>query len=172
LDGNHAYKLIKDQIKPVTNGSGGTYPNFFDAHPPFQIDGNFGCTSGIAEMLLQSHDGAIYLLPAIPDAWDKGSVSGLMARGGFKIDMEWVDHKIIKLVVHSSLGGNCRLRLNQKVESHLLKKAMGNNQNLFYRTMDIKSPIIKKSDKDLSIKLPENWLYDLQTTPGKTYRLI
>jgi len=172
LDGNHAYKLIKDQIKPVTTTSGGTYPNLFDAHPPFQIDGNFGCTSGIAEMLLQSHDGAIYLLPALPDDWKDGSVSGLMARGGFKIDMKWADHKIIKLVIHSSLGGNCRLRLNQQISSELLITANGINKNHFYHVMDLKKPIVKSDEKKIITNLTKTWVYDMATLPGETYTII
>ncbi|MCO5946429.1 glycosyl hydrolase family 95 catalytic domain-containing protein [Mucilaginibacter flavidus] len=169
LDGNHAYKLIKDQIKPVGGGSGGTYPNLFDAHPPFQIDGNFGCTSGIAEMLLQSHDGAIYLLPALPDDWKDGSVSGLVARGGFKVDMTWADHKIVKLIIHSSLGGNCRLRLNQQMATKLLSAAHGSNKNRFYQAMDLKTPIIKTSAESLTPTLAKTWVYDMPTVAGKTY---
>jgi len=172
LDGNHAYKLIRDQIKPVSGYSGGSYPNLLDAHPPFQIDGNFGCTSGIAEMLVQSHDGAIYLLPAIPDEWKNGSISGLMARGGFKIDMTWASHKITKLVVYSSLGGNCRLRINQPVSSGMLTEARGTNKNRFYQVMDLKTPIVKESGKDLTVNLPKTWLYDLATSPGRTYTFI
>jgi len=169
LDGNHAYKLIKDQIKPVTGNSGGTYPNLFDAHPPFQIDGNFGCTSGIAEMLLQSHDGAIYLLPALPDEWKDGSVSGLMARGGFKIDMKWANHKITRLVIHSSLGGNCRLRFNQQINSTLLTTGKGANKNSFYEVMDLKKPIVKPGEENIVPSLTKTWVYDIWTQPGKTY---
>ena len=169
LDGNHAYKLIKDQIKPVSKFSGGTYPNLFDAHPPFQIDGNFGCTSGIAEMLLQSHDGAIYLLPALPDDWKDGSVSGLMARGGFKIDMRWVNHKIVKLAIHSSLGGNCRLRFNQQISCKLLTAAKGINKNRFYQVMDLKAPIVKSDGKNITTNLVKTWVYDVPTRPGETY---
>lgn len=174
LDGNHAYKLITDQIATARGSreSGGTYPNLFDAHPPFQIDGNFGCTSGIAEMLLQSHDGFIYPLPALPDAWKNGSVKGLAGRGGFKVDMEWNDGKITRLVVHSELGGNCRIRLNQPVISAQLKKATGINKDPFYAVVNIAPPIIKPNNKDLSVKLPQTWLYDVQTEKGKTYTLI
>lgn len=174
LDGNHAYKLITDQIAPVgvTRGSGGTYPNLFDAHPPFQIDGNFGCTSGIAEMLIQSHDGFIYLLPALPDAWQNGSVSGLMARGGFSVDMTWSDRKITRLVIHSALGGNCRIRLNQSVTSKLLKKAPGANPNKFYEVINIATPIINNTDKNLDVVLPQSPVYDFITEKGKSYTLI
>ena len=117
-DGNHALQLIKNQLKlkspnaSMKDPDGGTYANMFDAHPPFQIDGNFGCCAGIAEMLVQSHDGAIHILPAIPDEWAKeGCVTGLRARGGFEIvKLQWRDGRINHLVIKSTLGGNLRLR--------------------------------------------------------------
>jgi len=114
LDGNHAYRLMENQLSLTheqdksyeAKQGGGTYANFFDAHPPFQIDGNFGCTAGIAEMLMQSQDPVIQLLPALPDVWKKqGRINGLVARGGFVIDMEWQEGKVTRLEVTSRLGG-------------------------------------------------------------------
>ncbi|MFZ1289334.1 MAG: glycoside hydrolase family 95 protein [Melioribacteraceae bacterium] len=176
LDGNHAYKLIKDQINLVEKDAfekGGTYPNMFDAHPPFQIDGNFGFTSGITEMLMQSDDGSIFILPALPDIWKNGSVSGLRARGGFVIEkLEWIDDEICKLIIKSTLGGNCRIRSYNKLKSddkNSLKLAEDQNRNSFYQTPKIKEPIISEKAKLNKIEIKNSYLYDLETKSGETY---
>ena len=121
LDGDHAYTLIR-QLLQYTNTTGinvqggGTYPNFFDAHPPFQIDGNFAGTAGMAEMLLQSHLGELHLLPALPTAWQQGDIKGLIGRGAFEISMSWKNHELTMASIKSKKGGTCVIRTSIPVE--------------------------------------------------------
>jgi alpha-L-fucosidase 2 len=167
-NGEHALKLINNQLKPVGKKGGGTYTNLFDAHAPFQIDGNFGCTSGITEMLMQSHDGAIFLLPALPQEWKNGSVHGLRARGGFIVEeLVWQDGKITRLTIRSTLGGNCRIRTRQLLKG-ALRTASGENTNPFYQVIAVPAPLIHtKEIKPLEIQ--NTSLYDIPTEKGRLY---
>nr|WP_294875659.1 glycoside hydrolase family 95 protein [uncultured Pedobacter sp.] len=178
-DGNHAYKLIRNQLTPTglnkggENSGGGTYPNLFDAHPPFQIDGNFGCTAGITEMLLQAHDGSIQLLPAMPDEWKDGSISGLRAPGGFEIEnITWKNGKLSKVTIKSKLGGNCRLRVPNVLKGNSLKPAKGDNPNQFYQIDKIATPVISAKANLNKPSINETILYDFDTAAGKTYTFI
>lgn len=186
LDGNHAYKLLTDQIKLIEpkdqktggyNEIGGTYPNMFDVCPPFQIDGNFGCTAGIAEMLLQSHDGDIRILPALPDTWQNGSIEGLKTRGGFEIvSLEWQNGHLKKLVVKSNLGGNCRIKtydnLKNGNKNPILRVANGVNPNPFFDIPDTPKPLISEKAILNTVQLKPIFSFDFETTAGGVYTIV
>ena len=176
LDGNHAYKIIHNLFNLVEAGKetrlgGGLYKSMLDVCPPFQIDGNFGYTAGLAEMLVQSHAGDIFLLPALPDAWPEGHVMGLRTRGGFEVDIIWKNGQMEKATIISRLGGTCRLRTWQPVEINgkAHESATGSNPNAFFSFIDPGKPEIVEGVEFKKVEVPETYVIDFESEAGMQY---
>lgn len=177
LDGDHTLKIIQNLFTPVDFGEvrydrGGMYLNMFDAHPPFQIDGNFGATAGIAEMLLQSHTGAIHLLPSLPSLWKEGSVSGLKARGGFIVNMKWDNKALTSAKIISVIGGNCRIRAEWHLVIKGAKLAKGENPSIFQNAVSTGKPVMAARATFSSVNAKKYYEYDIMTVPGQIINVL
>ncbi|MDO4557719.1 MAG: glycoside hydrolase family 95 protein, partial [Planctomycetia bacterium] len=176
LDGEHAWKMIGMQLRPAWREDGGersgTYPNLWDAHPPFQIDGNFGFTANVTEMLLQSSGGAVHPLPAVPAIWKNGRVTGLRARGGFLVhELTWKNDRLTRLVIESTVGGVLRLRSETPLVTESGERIPVAAETLCPNPL-LASPVVP--EPEVSPDAPEPipflrtyHLYDIPTSPGQ-----
>jgi alpha-L-fucosidase 2 len=178
-EGDHAYSILKAGLtyigpKNKAYKGGGTYPNLFDGHPPFQIDGNFGGTAGITEMLLQSYDGNISLLPALPTQWSEGAIRGIRAKGGFILDLQWRENTLRRAIVYSELGGNCRLRTKIPVRVVEVNSVLaeGTNSNPFYKLNSAPAFSQHNLVPLQLISAVDGYMIDFQTEKGKYYTVV